>query len=334
VSATRRAERGGRSWRRSTFCWLLFALGLANLIAVALAPAATAANQAPTFAIVISDEQALFQLDGLAPGPIGQRCLALSVRNGRAAAAILSANVGGTGLADYLTVTIESGQTSDPATCAGFVGNAVFEGSLAELHAQHGTPDVGVAIPMANGTTGAVRFTLALLDDNRAQGATATATLRFDAEDNSDVLGRDVEPTTTVPTTTSATTTTTTTTATRAATPVPTLAARPGPAPKPTSTAASVTNPAPTAGPTIEIHDTAAQADHGFWPSAGALAAVTARSVELTAKASTVPAVFVAATLFFLAVQGRIDRNDPKLRKAPMRPEPELVFVPRRTMAR
>ena len=322
----------GRSWPRSTLCGLLFALGLTNLIAVALAPAATAADQTPPFAIVISDDQALFRLDGLAPGPIGQRCLALSVRNGRAAAAILSANVGGTGLADYLTVTIESGQTSDPATCAGFVGSAVFEGTLAELHAEHGTPDVGVAIPMANGTTGAVRFTLALLDDNRAQGATATATLRFDAEDTSDVLGRDVQPTTIAPTTTEDATTTTTVTG--AATPVPTSAARSGPAPKPTSAVATATNPVPTTGPKIEIRDTAAQADHGFWPSAGTLAAATAKSVELTAKASTVPAVFVAATLLFLAVQGRIDRNDPKLRKAPMRPEPELVFVPRRTVAR
>ena len=322
----------GRSWPRSTLCGLLFALGLTNLIAVALAPAATAADQTPPFAIVISDDQALFRLDGLAPGPIGQRCLALSVRNGRAAAAILSADVAGTGLADYLTVTIESGQTSDPATCAGFVGSTVFEGTLAELHAQHGTPDAGVPIPMVDGTTGAVRFTLALLDDNRAQGATATATLRFDAEDDSDVLGRDVQPTTIAPTTTTTATAATTTTVTTATTRVPTSAARGGPAPKPTSPAA--TTAVPTAGPRIEIRDTAAQADHGFWPSAGTLVAATAKSVELTAKASTVPAVFVAAALLFLAVQGRIDRNDPKLRKAPMRPEPELVFVPRQTVTR
>jgi len=312
--------------------WLLFALGIANLIAVALAPAATAADQAPAFAIVISDAQALFRLDGLAPGPIGQRCLALSVRNGHAAAALLSADVGGTGLADYLTVTIESGQTSDPATCADFIGNSVFDGTLAELHAQHGTPDAGVRIPMADGLTGAVRFTLALADDNRAQGATATATLRFDAQDDSDVLGGGVQSTTTAPTTTTTTTTAATApTTTVATTRVPTSPASVAPATKPTSTVAAP-KPTATTGPTIEISDTAAQADHGFWPSAGTLAAVTAKSVELTAKASTVPAVFVAGALFFLAVQGRIDRNDPKLRKAPMRPEPELVFVPRRTV--
>jgi hypothetical protein len=160
---------------------------------------------------------------------------------------------------------------------------------------------------LADGTAGALRFTLALLDDNRAQGTNATATLRFDAQDDADVLGRNIGPTSTAT--------------------VPNVTGRaPVANGKPTSTAV----PVATSAPTIEVRDRAPEPSaHGFWPSAGTLAAATAKSVTLTAKASTVPAVFVAAILLFLVLQDRIDRNDPKLLKAPMRPEPELVFVPR-----
>jgi hypothetical protein len=44
------------------------------------------------------------------------------------------------------------------------------------------------------------------------------------------------------------------------------------------------------------------------------------------AKRSPVPAVFLAVLLLFLAGQGRLDRGDPKLAKAPMWPVPYLTF--------
>lgn len=343
--------------------------GLAVALLVVLA-GRQADAATPGFAIDVNQSTALFQLGGLVPGPVGSRCLVLQVSNGVADAAVMSAVVGGTGLASYLDVVVESGTSANPAVCNDFVGTPVFTGTLAALAAQHPDNVSGLSIALPDQHSTVVRFTVALQDTNAAQGLTAAATFRFDALDTTPTPPPTTQPPTTTteppttvpvteppttavvtttgrPTTVPATTTTTTVAATTTTTAVGTTTtavdvenqraknnagSRTGTGGTGTGgDAATTTLPEelspPTSDPRIEVRDPTRDAQPASVVERAAEIVTT--TVTTAAKTSTVPATFVAMIFFFLVVQDRIDRNDPKLARAPLAPEPELVFQPR-----
>ena len=57
--------------------------------------------------------------------------------------------------------------------------------------------------------------------------------------------------------------------------------------------------------------------------------AIALRFAEAVAERSTIPLSLLLVVGFFLLVQDRLDRNDPKLALAPVYPDPELRFGPR-----
>ena len=300
------------------------ALRLAFLAAaiVALLSARATAATAPTFSIQLDRQQAVFQLTNLAPGALGQRCLIVSVANGTADGAVLSATVGGDGLADYLDLAVDVGTAGDPATCAGFVGTSAFAGTLATLGAQHADPAAGLRLPFADGGSAVVRFSLTLRSDDGAQGRMATMVLRFDAQE------APTPPTTTPASTTSASVVVSGDGSTRDTRPRP---------PQTRATSTVTTDPArpdvtyATPSGRVVVTDPSAPTEP---PSAADRAIeVVATTVTVAAKTGSVPAVFLVGVFGFLAVQDRLDRNDPKLARAPLAPEPELVFQPRREVS-
>lgn len=342
------------------------------VVALVVALAGRQADAAtPGFAIDVNQSTALFQLGGLVPGPVGSRCLVLQVSNGIADAAVMSAVVGGTGLAPYLDLVVESGTSANPAVCNDFVGTTVFTGTLAALAAQHPDNVNGLSITLPDQHTTVVRFSVALQDTNAAQGLTAAATFRFDALDTTPTPPPTTQPPTTTtepPTTVPATdppTTAVPTTAGRSTT-VPPSTTTTTVAPTTTTTVATTTTTTavdvenqrakngagsrttiagggtgggeatttlpeelspPTSDPEIEVRDPTREAQPASVVERAAEIVTT--TVTTAAKTSSVPATFVAMIFFFLVVQDRIDRNDPKLARAPLAPEPELVFQPR-----
>ena len=290
---------------------------LAAAIVALLSARATAAN-APAFSIQLDHQQAVFQLTNLAPGALGQRCLIVSVANGTADGAVLSATVGGDGLADYLDLAIDVGTAADPATCAGFVGTGTFTSTLAALGEQHADPANGLTLPFADGGSAVVRFSLSLRSDDGAQGRTATMVLRFDAQE--------------APSAPPATPATTTSAGALVSGDHSTRDTRPRPPQTQATSTVTTTRGRPdatyaTPSGRIVVTDPAAATEP---PSAADRAIeVVATTVTVAAKTGSAPAVLLAGVFGFLAIQDRLDRNDPKLARAPLAPEPELVFQPR-----
>lgn len=301
------------------------------------------AQETPTFEITVDHQQALFTLSRLLPGPVPPRCLVVELRNGVADAVVLSATVSGS-LAPYLSITVDAGEATDPASCGGFSGAVQFAGTLDQFGVRYGQPSSGLAIPLSDRRRTVLRFSLSLADDNGAQGKTAGVTLQFDAQDLSDP-----PVTTTVPVTTEVPTTLLPTTVPA---PTTTLSAPAIPADQSTTTTEAertprTTRPAevipansrPPADPSSPDAPDIVVVDAGDARSpslatraaevvrAGVDAAVAA--ADVTARTTVVPGLFSAVALGFFLIQGRLDRNDPKLADAPIEPEPDLVFEPR-----
>jgi len=315
--------------------------------------AAGSTGSTDPFSIVVDHQSALFELNGLVPGPVGSRCLLVQVRNGVADSVVFSSTVGGTGLAPFLDLTIEAGSAVDPSTCGGFTGTSKFAGTLAELGTSHGDPTTGIAIALDSTQQTVLRFTLDLRDDNAAQGKSATARFSFDAQDLSPVDTTETptvvepvrtiaEPVTTVavPTSTAvatndAPTTTTTGTTTSADTTVvrPTRTTAPG-----GGTGSSATDDGPPSTrqsqqvPVVVV-DAGEEAQKSVVASAGRIARATAKAAAkaagVTAKTGAVPGALSTLVFGFMLIQARVDRNDPKLAAAPLTPEADLEFRPR-----
>jgi len=260
--------------------------------AVALGPSGAAdAGAAPGFQLTLDQGRALFELTNMVPGPLGGRCLSVDTINGSADATVLSAAVGGDGLADYLVVTIDA-DVADSSTCSSAKGTVLFQGTLAELGRLHGSPTAGLAVPMVDGRHALVRFSLTLLDDNAAMGKHASATFRFDAEEGPVVLANAATPDTRVGTT--------------------------------PTTGTGATAPPPSAAPTTVAK---AAPPSGLAATLARIGARAAKSVKLASKAASPPAFLFLVIFLFLAIQHRIDRSDPKLALAPVQPEPDLEFL-------
>jgi hypothetical protein len=264
--------------------------------AVALGPSGAAeAGAAPGFQLTLDQGRALFELTNMVPGPLGGRCVSVDTANGSSDATVLSAAVGGDGLADYLMVTIEA-DVADPTACSTFAGSVLFHGTLTDLGRLHGSPAAGLPVRMADGRHALVRFSLTLLDDNAAMGKRASASFRFDAEQGPVVLANAATPDT-----------------------------RAGATP----TASTAANGPPPSAAAVAPRTTLAKAaaPSGLAAALAKLGARAVKSVKLASKAASPPAFLFLVIFLFLAIQHRIDRSDPKLALAPVQPEPDLEFL-------
>lgn len=112
--------------------------------------------------------------ENLVPGDVVTRCLTV-VYHGSASdvdVRLLGRSDGGSGLEAYLRAVVETGTGTDPA-CADFTTQArLWDGLLGSLWAQHASFATGVAVAedLDDGDAAALRVTLELVDDDRAQG--------------------------------------------------------------------------------------------------------------------------------------------------------------------
>ncbi|WP_166170452.1 hypothetical protein [Motilibacter aurantiacus] len=124
----------------------------------------------------------LFALPGLVPGREQAACVQVSYAGLPEGSGLgLFAAASGTGLADHLELRVERGTGGRYGDCTGFTGIPVFSGTLAGLATAHGTAATAAGGGGAVAGTGAAtyRITLALRDDDRAQGRSADATFAW-----------------------------------------------------------------------------------------------------------------------------------------------------------
>jgi predicted ribosomally synthesized peptide with SipW-like signal peptide len=188
-----------------------FALGLLGLVMLGLAIAATIAafnsttsNSGNSFqagTVVLSDndaDSAMLALVAAKPGDSDTSCIRVSFTGTLASTVRLYGTTSGTGLDQYLTLTITRGTTSGSPTfdsCANFTADAtnyvgagagvIYTGTLEDFADNY---DAGVVDPTSgspeswtNGESHDYKFVVSLNDDNSAQGLNATQTFTWEA---------------------------------------------------------------------------------------------------------------------------------------------------------
>ena len=157
---------------------------------------ANTANGANTFTagtVTLADDDAgsvMFSLTGMKPGDTATKCVNVTYTGSLAADVKLYGTVGGTGLADYLTTTVDIGTGATGGAsldCTGFVlGSNLSTGTLTAFGTAHTdyASGLGGFTGATNPTTRSYRVTVALQDDNLAQGKTATLAFTWEAQNN------------------------------------------------------------------------------------------------------------------------------------------------------
>ena len=336
LPAYRRLPRSSRA-----AAWLVGAALVAHLTAgwveLPVEPAA-----ASTSAVSLVDDRggaALFTSTGLRPGGTETACVALAVTGSALSTSevTLSAEVTEDALAPYLYLTVERGTLGDPARCASFTGVPAWSGTLAQLPR---TAASGIPTGWRPGGPASTtyRVSVTVLDDHRAQGLRAAASFvwALDFEPTPDPTPTPVPPPDPVPT--PEPTPEPVPTPEPAPEPLPAPEPEPTPTPTPTPTPSAVPTPTPapqpepalpseTPGPTPAPAGT----DPGGDPPRGTGDVVQAPPLQaspttvgevVSAVGETAlavvedgqfPLALVAVVAGFLAVQGRLDRRDPKL---------------------
>lgn len=138
----------------------------------------------------------------LTPGAVTERCVQVSYRQSETSTATVGifASAGGSGLADYLDITIDRGTGGSYAGgCSGFAGTPTYTGTLAALAQSHGDPTTQLVLGTTAPGDGSMsfRFRVAVRDDNRAQQRSASATFSWLATTDG-VDADDSPPTSTV----------------------------------------------------------------------------------------------------------------------------------------
>lgn len=194
-SARRRAPARSRvALSRSLYVAVVVG-ALLTLSAWALAsarPASQGAKAGGNTALADDDaEGALFQLAGLTPGQAESRCITVSNDGAVPDGIRLIGGAGGSGLDEYLHLTVDTGSGGRFGDCGGFTGAPVFDGSLGEFVRRHHDYDSGLvaSTPAQSGST-TFRLRMALDDVAAAQGGTATASFAWEAR-SADII---VEP--------------------------------------------------------------------------------------------------------------------------------------------
>ncbi|GAB4082628.1 hypothetical protein GCU67_11680 [Modestobacter muralis] len=368
-TVSRAARAGGRRSRRAAQAagWVAAAALLAQASVGWLPTQLVPAAESSTSVRLVDDRAggALFTSTGLVPGQVEQRCVALAVTGSAQSfgGVDLSAVVPRADLAPYLSLTVERGVLADPTRCDTFSGQQVWTGTLAQLP---GTPATGVSTGWQPGVDqrAVFRFSVGVLDDPGAQGLTARASFVWSLDVTPVPAPVVVAEPTPVPA--PAPVPAVVPAPVPSATPVPAPpavpTARPVPVPAPVRTSAAVpapavppapsAEPAPSVGPAAPATRTGSVP--GSFPRRGGtsgdvllappidttpssfveVAAAMAQVAFAVADDSQFPLALVAVVIGFVAVQGRLDRRDPKLALAPVRHDlsgfPDFPESPRR----
>lgn len=115
------------------------------------------------------------------------KCIVVTYKGATVPASVklYSSTVGGTGLADYLNLTVETGSsTSTNGNCAGWsAGGTVFTGTLTDFAAKNAFANgVGVWGPSVVNEKLTYRFTVTVQNQAAAQNKTASATFIWEAQ--------------------------------------------------------------------------------------------------------------------------------------------------------
>jgi len=151
-------------------------------------------NTGNTFAagdVVLTDDDsnaAMFTVSDMAPGDSAIKCIAVTYEGSLTPADIemyvLAGDLTGTGLADYLDLTVELGTGGSFADCTGFSGATVYTGELGAFAAANVDFASGTGSWTAAATNDArtYRFTFTLQDENAAQGLGSGVTFTWEAQ--------------------------------------------------------------------------------------------------------------------------------------------------------
>jgi len=319
--------------RRLLFRTAVLAIGALMVFpALALASAPiTARAWADDHLVITSDNSGRPLVSGanLAPGATPPSCLSISYTGAATDDELrLFSTTTDSGLADYLDITIEQGQGGRYGDCSGFTGTGVYEGTLAAFGREHGSELT--ALPIARLAAGqgevSVRFTFAIRDDNRAQGASTTSDFTWiagpavSAPPGNGSPGEEPQP------------------EPDSAVTVPVIGS-PSPAPAPSANPSANASANPSADPSANPSNKVVERSDGERHQAvtdqvkevlGSAIQRFQDQLRRIAKPLLKGAAFGLGTLplvlLYLLIQGRIDRGDPKLAKAPSYADPDLVF--------
>ncbi len=273
-------------------------VGSAVLLAVfhLAAVPVNAANPDPSTAVALVDDDgglAMFDERDMAPGEASTACIAIAAEGsadaGREVA--LTADLTRADLAPYLHLTIEAGRTGSFGNCASFTGRTIWSGPLADMPT---VAETGIATGWrpARQNRAVFRFTAVVAGSAAAQKRTAEASFNW--------------------------------------TLVSELAAAPPVAPRrPKPVTRKEQPPAPPAGPAVVVPNgrpdvlTAPPLRAGPNLAEKILnaAVAVAKTVVGVLKQGHFPLILLAIIAGFLAVQGKLDRRDPKLALARVRGE-------------
>ena len=155
---------------------------------------ATTSNGSNTWSagtVTLTDDDAgsvMFNVSGMKPGDTSTKCVNVSYTGTLTSNVKLYGSVGGTGLATYLNTTIEIGTGASGGaamSCTGFnASSTLHNGTLAAFGAANTNYATGLGSfdGATNPTTKSYRFTVALADDNNAQGKNASTTFTWEAQ--------------------------------------------------------------------------------------------------------------------------------------------------------
>jgi len=170
---------------------------LVGLLAMGSSRAAffdTTQNTGNSFAsgdVLISDDDsgsAMFSLSDMAPGDSATKCINVqydgSITPADIESYVSAGDLAGTGLGDYLNLTVELGTGGTFADCAGFAGASFYSGTLDGFAGNFTdfASGTGSWTAAATGDDRTYRFTFDLQDDNAAQDLNATFTFTWEAQ--------------------------------------------------------------------------------------------------------------------------------------------------------
>jgi hypothetical protein len=266
---------------------------------------------------------ALFELPNMLPGEHATRCMTVSYDGPQAAPVLLRGTAGG-GLDGFLDMTVEVGSGGSYASCDGFDGQPVFNGTLATFANEYGSGSPGLETWTASETTPArtFRFTFALRDDQAASGHRTNPNFSWhvsvpepaSAETGSDTDGGTDDAETELP-----------------ATGLDLHAGINAPRPDESTTDTPIQISARSgaaAQKALALPPKTTALDTPIGKLLTKLASGVAKIAPPVIKGSIFPLGLAALVGAFFWMQSRIDRNDPKLALAPMYAEPDLDFDP------
>jgi hypothetical protein len=165
---------------------IAWAFGFGPLYATSVEVPATSATD--TMTLFDDRQSAMFAVRDLEPGDRHSRDITVTYRGSTLPAAVVlyasTDEMTGNGLEKYLHLTVEIRSGSDEGAAETFIGPAVFSGTLDVFRTLHTSYADGVELWIAGepGESRTLRFTVTLLDDNRAQGLDTTVAFTWESQ--------------------------------------------------------------------------------------------------------------------------------------------------------